>query len=90
MATGGYQIVDFKGEALTVGTEKTIGGVYESIAKRAGKPTVVRGLNYGGTEKSGFYTLFVLSSTSYVATVTELGITITVADDDGVTVAAIS
>lgn len=90
MVAGGYQIVDFKEKALTVGTEATIDGVYESIEKCAGKPTVVRGLKYGGTVKSGFYALFVLSSTSYVATVTDLGVTITVADDDGVTVANIS
>lgn len=90
MVAGGYQIVDFKEKDLTVGTEATIDGVYDSIAKCAGKPTVVRGLKYGGTTKSGFYALFVLSSTSYVATVTDLGVTITVADGDGVTVANIS
>lgn len=89
MAKGGYQIVDLKNKSLTVDTEATIDGVYKAVKKCNGKPTLVTGLNIGGTAVNGFYTLFKLSSTSYVATCTDMGYTITIANDDGVTVASI-
>lgn len=85
---GGYQIIDFKGIALTSGTEKTILGVYDAI-ERTNKRTVVSGLVVGSTEYNDMEVNFVVSGTSFVGVVTlpsSGSISFVVADDDGVTV----
>lgn len=66
MKKGGYQIVDFKGTALTSGTAATIAGVYDSIKNARNKMTVVSGLKVGTLALSDAPVLFTPSSTSYV------------------------
>lgn len=85
---GGYKIIDFKGTALTSGTEATIPGVYEAI-ESTNKRTIVSGLVVGGTEYDDMPVLFTVDSTSFVSIVTlpdSGSISFVVASDDGVTV----
>ena len=68
---GGYQIVNFKGEAITLGTKKTtLTNVKGEIAKANGKPVIVHGLKVGSTAHTDFYALFTETSTGvYTAVV---------------------
>ena len=92
MYRGGYQLIDFKGTALTSGTEATIPGVYSAI-ESTNKQTVVTGMVVGGTEYDDFPVLFTVDSTDFVGivhTAADSYITIEVASDDGVTVTVVT
>lgn len=68
---GGYQIVDFENEAITLGTKKTTLTKQKGyIAQANGKPTVVHRLKVGTTEHTDFFALFTETSTGvYTAVV---------------------
>jgi hypothetical protein len=70
MFKGGYQIVDFKGSACTLGTKNTnITSAFTVLGKTNGKPVRVHGLKVGTTLHTDFYALFTPVSTTYVACV---------------------
>ena len=87
---GGYQIVNFKGSACTLGTKNTaLTNVIGEIAKANGKPTLVHGLKVGVTQHSDFYTLFTETSTGVYTAVQNVSDTVQykiVVEATGVTV----
>lgn len=70
MLTGGYQIVDFKGDAFTVSTQKTLDfDLYGMISKK-NLPLYVKGLKIGSTNQASNWVQFYKnSSTSYIGLV---------------------
>lgn len=70
MLTGGYQVVDFKGSAFTVSTQKTLDfDLYSKITKKA-LPLYVKGLKIGSSnEASNWVQFYKNSSSSYVGIV---------------------
>lgn len=70
MLKGGYQIIDFKGDAFTVSTQKTLDfDLYGIITKKA-LPIYVTGLKIGSSnEMSNWVSFYKNSSTSCVGIV---------------------
>lgn len=89
---GGYQIVDFKGVAITLDEEITIDGIYEAVTNGNKKALLLENLNVGGTLFQAIYVVAPVSvdSTTGIATIVAYEYTIEVANDDGVTVSSIS
>lgn len=91
MATGGYQLVDFKKVNLTSGTKNTTLTECYAAIEGTRKRTVVTGLVVGGTEYHDFEAVFTASGQTYNAeivladsgsisiTVETTGVTVTVA-----------
>lgn len=69
MARGGYQIIDFKGVALTVAAEAIeIGGVYDRIHQNYGNAkfaTLIHGLVVGETAYPDFWAEIELDGSDY-------------------------
>ena len=92
---GGYKIIDFKNEAFTAGTKKTIAGIYNSIESNYGKPLVMSGVKIGTSKYGDHYVNLVAGNGTYTGmfdfTMTDntsaVGILVTIANDDGVTFA---
>lgn len=85
---GGYRIINFKGAALTSGSEANISGSYAAAANPYGKATLISGLVVGDVEYPEFFAPFVSNAGTYEASVVIGGSTITIeiADGDDVTV----
>lgn len=87
MKKGGYKIFNLSGNTFTDGTESdAISGIYETLESNYNKPILVSGLKVGTTEYADFFATLTVSGTSFVLTGAGIG-TITVTDDDTVTVA---
>lgn len=80
---GGYQIVNLKDTALTVGTGETIEGVYETFEGNYRKPVLLSGINVGGVEYADTFINPTISGGNYTATV--YGMTFTVTPENLVT-----
>lgn len=89
MKDGGYKIIDLSGAgAFTSATEKTVAGIYDRVEETK-KRIVISGLTVGNTEYKDFEILLIVSGTSFVGYLplpSSGSISITIADDDGVTV----
>lgn len=83
METGGYQIIDFKGVQFELNTGQTIKGVYDQLESTR-KAILLSGLNVGGTEYHDIFPSLKVSGTDY--TLDCYGYTITITDDDLVTI----
>lgn len=85
---GGYRIIDFKGIALTSGTQATIPGLYESARNPYKKRMQVTGLVVGTTKYPDFSAEFVPSSTTFTTTLVINGdtVSIVITSADAVTV----
>lgn len=85
---GGYRIIDFKGVALTSGTQATIPGLYESASNPYRKRMQVTGLVVGTTKYPDFSAEFVPSSSNFTSTLVINGDTveIVITSADAVTV----
>lgn len=84
---GGYKIIDFKDKNLT--SSPTIDGIYDSIENNYRKPLLLSGLVIGGVEKASVFAIATLSSTSFVFS-NIYGYNITITDEDGVSITAVS
>lgn len=85
---GGYKIIDFKGAALTSGSEANIKGAYEAAVNPYGKATLISGLVVGDVAYAEFFAPFVSNAGTMTSAVVigESTITIEIADGDDVTV----
>lgn len=83
----GYQVIYLHHADFTVGTEKTVPGVYDAIEGNYYKPTLLSDFSIGGTEQTARFVNFTISGTSFVCDINGTH-TMTVADDDGITIAA--
>lgn len=83
MVKGGYQIIDLQNKQLESGTSMTFPGVYEKV-EGTRKAILISGLNVGGTEFHDTFVELAASGTNFEGTI--YGKTITIADDDSVTV----
>ena len=93
MQKAGIQIVDLKDVEITLETPVTIAGVYASVVNSNRKPTLVTGINLGGSLLPSVYASFYESSGDYVASFLVTPTTvfvITVTDEDSVTVEAVT
>lgn len=88
---GGYKIIDFKGEALTSGSEANIAGAYEAASNPYGKATLVCGLVVGDVVYPEFFAPFISNAgtmeSSVVVNDKTITFSIAVGDDVTVTVA---
>lgn len=88
---GGYKIIDLKGKPLTPNVGMVYEGIYESIEETR-KPILLTGLailiDGNIMEYKDTYVLFYLLEGQYIATLLIEGITITVTDNDIVTITA--
>ena len=85
MTHGGYQIIDLKNTTLKVDTGTKIDGVYNKI-KSTRKAILISGLNVGGTEYHDTFVELTVSGTNFTGTI--YGKTITISDEDLVTISA--
>ena len=85
---GGYQIIDLKNiNIVTDDTDAvTIPGVFEAISENNGKPTLLSGIKVDGDVLTDRFVEFTLSSGDYVTLIN--GSTLTITDDDEVTLEA--
>lgn len=89
---GGYRIIDLKNTDITVsGDAVKVEGVHQSIEANYRKPIILSGITLGGLEKPDAWVNFYVSGTDYKGVIgkTDAGadLTITITDDDMVTVA---
>lgn len=87
MLKGGYQIIDLadKEHTLSVGVEHE--GIYEKI-EGTRKAILLSGINIGGTEYHDTFVELTVSDSNYTGTV--YGKTITISDEDVVTITEIA
>lgn len=85
---GGYLIINFKGAALTSGTEANVKGSYAAASNEYGKATLISGLVVGDVAYPEFFAPFVSNAGTYEASVVIGGSTISIeiAAGDNVTV----
>lgn len=83
---GGYKIVDLKHKSFTLGQAQTIPGIYAELEGNYHKPCLVSNIVIGGVERTSVFTSCVVSGSNFVLT-TPTGLTITVTDEDSVTLA---
>ena len=85
---GGYRIVDFKGAALTSGSEANVPGTYEAAVNAYGKATLISGLVVGDVVYPDFFAPLVSNSGTMEGSVVigESTISISIAEGDDVTV----
>ncbi len=85
---GGYQIINFKNQALTSGESTTIDGIFATVSNPYKKATMISGLTVGDVEYPDFYAPFTENSGNMVSAVVIGGnnITISVTSADAVTV----
>ena len=83
---GGYQIIDVSGLAFTSGTKVTKEGVYD-LLEGTDKVVLLHGLVLAGVKyRDAWLNDLKKSGTNYTGTV--YGNTITIANDDGITITA--
>ena len=81
---GGYQIIDVTGLAFVSGTKVVKAGVYDLI-EGTGKAILLHGLNYkGAMYRDVWLNDLIKSGTNYTGTV--YGNTISIGNDDGITI----
>ena len=80
---GGYQLVDLQGNDLSSGF--TLEGLHQVITLSNNKPLLVTGIVIGGIKKNDVYTTAEKTSDKYTFTIYDK--TLTIANDDSVTVA---
>ena len=81
---GGYQIIDVTGLTFVSGTKVTKEGVHD-LVEGTSKVVLLHGLNYKGTEyRDVWLNDLTKSGTNYTGTV--FGNTITITNDDGITI----
>lgn len=88
---GGYHILSLKNiNIIPSGDSVIVPGIYESLEGNYRKPILLSGIVLSGVERSDRYVEFVMSGTSYLGyiAISDAGnLTITIADDDSVTIA---
>lgn len=84
MNTGGYQILDFGGKAFTAGTAKIVKNAYNKVSTE--NVVLISGLKIGVVTYKDVYVAFQKVSDTYVCSI--YGYTITITNEDSVTVTA--
>lgn len=84
MISGGYKLVDFKGNNLTTTNTDgiTIDGIYDSIENSYGKMLVASGIVLEGVEKNNVGITAISGDNSY--TISMYGSTVTITSTDNV------
>lgn len=84
---GGYKIIDLKETNFTLATASKVEGVYEAIESNYHKPTLLENFSIAGVEQTAQYVTFITSGSNLVANINNGSQTVTVANDDNVTIA---
>lgn len=87
MFRGGYKIIDLKDAQLTVETPQAIDGIYESIESNYRKAIMLSNITLAGIKHANTFVEVTTSGSNLVISV--YGYTLTITEDDVVTIAAI-
>lgn len=84
---GGYKIIDLKGSDFTIATASKVEGVFEAIEDNYHKPTLLENFLIAGVEQTAQFVTFITSGSNLVANINNGSQTVTIANNDNVTIA---
>ena len=84
---GGYKIIDLKGTNFTLASASKVEGVYNAVKNSYHKPTLIENFLIASVEQTAQYVTFITSGVNLVANINNDSQTITITNDDQVTIA---